>query len=160
LNTEGPARNDTDDANTAAENNLCLRKPERPSAERPIGWRGGSVLLLRLRARPSRGQRHRAGPQTVQHRRRPRIGRDLLGPPGILPTDEGIAAAFRILGLENVKVHPPRFGRGWPSPAAIEKAYRLQALKHHPDAGGDPHEFRKVQWAIEVLRRYRPPDSW
>ena len=34
-----------------------------------------------------------------------------------------------------------------------------QALKHHPDAGGDPHEFRKVQWAIEVLRRYRPPDS-
>ncbi|TLZ83331.1 MAG: hypothetical protein E6K05_04095 [Methanobacteriota archaeon] len=72
---------------------------------------------------------------------------------------KGIAAAFRILGLENVKVHPPRFGRGWPSPAAIEKAYRLQALKHHPDAGGDPHEFRKVQWAIEVLRRYRPPDS-
>ena len=72
---------------------------------------------------------------------------------------KGIAAAFRILSLENVKVHPPRFGRGWPSPAAIEKAYRVQALKHHPDAGGDPHEFRKVQWAIEVLRRYRPPDS-
>src|SRR5881396_2813719 len=32
---------------------------------------------------------------------------------------KGIAAAFRILGLENVKVHPPRFGRGWPSPVAI-----------------------------------------
>ena len=72
---------------------------------------------------------------------------------------KGIAAAFRILGFENVRVHPPRFGRGWPSPAAIEKAYRVQAKRHHPDAGGDPHEFRKVQWAIEVLRRYRPPDS-
>ena len=72
---------------------------------------------------------------------------------------KGIAAAFRVLGFENVRVHPPRFGRGWPSPAAIEKAYRVQARRHHPDAGGDPHEFRKVQWAIEVLRRYRPPDS-
>src|SRR2546428_9222649 len=72
---------------------------------------------------------------------------------------KGIAAAFRILGLENVKVHPPRFGRGWPSPAAIEKAYRVQARRDHPDAGGDPHECRQVQWAVEVLRRYRPPDS-
>jgi hypothetical protein len=72
---------------------------------------------------------------------------------------KGIAAAFRILGLENVKVHPPRFGRGWPSVAAIEKAYRVQARRYHPDAGGDPYEFRKVQWAIEMLRRYRPPDS-
>jgi len=72
---------------------------------------------------------------------------------------KGIAAAFRILGFENVRVHPPRFGRGWPSPAAIERAYRVQARQHHPDTGGDPHEFRKVQWAIEVLRRYRPPDA-
>ena len=72
---------------------------------------------------------------------------------------KGIAAAFRILDLGNVKIHPPRFGRGWPSVAAIEKAYRVQARRYHPDAGGDPYEFRKVQWAIEMLRRYRPPDS-
>ncbi|HYT17747.1 MAG TPA: hypothetical protein VEO18_05800, partial [Thermoplasmata archaeon] len=68
-------------------------------------------------------------------------------------------AAFRILGFEDVRVHPPRFGRGWPSRAAIEGAYRERARRHHPDAGGDPREFRKLQWAIEVLRRYRPPDS-
>src|SRR5207247_11369232 len=89
-----------------------------------------------------------------QHR-----GGVLSDPPEVYRQTKGIAAASRILGLENVKVHPRRLGRGWPSPAAIEKAYRVQALKHHPDAGGDPHEFRKVQWAIEVLRRYRPPDS-
>jgi len=72
---------------------------------------------------------------------------------------KGIAAAFRILGFEDVRVHPPRFGRGWPSSEAIEKAYRVRARRHHPDTGGDPNEFRKVQWAIEVLRRYRPPQA-
>ena len=72
---------------------------------------------------------------------------------------KGIEAAFRILGFEDVRIHPPRFGRGWPSRAAIEKAYRQRAKRAHPDAGGDPHEFRKVQWAIEVLRRYRPLDA-
>jgi hypothetical protein len=71
---------------------------------------------------------------------------------------KGIRAALRILGLENVRIHPPRFGRGWPSEAAIEAAYRSQVRRFHPDRGGDPHEFRKVQWAIDVLRRYRPAD--
>jgi DnaJ domain len=71
---------------------------------------------------------------------------------------KGIEAAFRILGLGTVRIQPPRFGRGWPSEAAIEKAYRKQAQRFHPDRGGDPHEFRKVQWAIEILRRYRPQD--
>ena len=72
---------------------------------------------------------------------------------------KGIEAAFRILGFEDVRVHPPRFGRGWPSRAAVEQAYRGQARRHHPDRGGDPDEFRKVQWAIGILRRYRPTDE-
>ncbi len=72
---------------------------------------------------------------------------------------KGIEAAFRILGFGSVRIHPPRFGRGWPSRDAIEKAFRQKAKAHHPDAGGDPHEFRKVQWAVEILRRYRPRDG-
>ncbi len=72
---------------------------------------------------------------------------------------KGIATAFRILGFENVRVHPPRFGRGWPSRAVVERAYRDRARRLHPDAGGNPREFRKVQWAVEVLRRYRPAET-
>lgn len=72
---------------------------------------------------------------------------------------KGIRTAFRILGMRDVRIEPPRFGRGWPSREAIERAYRARAKRAHPDAGGDPHEFRKVRWAIEVLRRYRPPDA-
>ena len=72
---------------------------------------------------------------------------------------KGIEAAFRILGFDSVRIQPPRFGHGWPSRDAVETAFRRRAKQHHPDAGGDPHEFRKVQWAVEVLRRYRPRDA-
>ncbi|MCI4371284.1 MAG: hypothetical protein L3J78_01400, partial [Thermoplasmata archaeon] len=72
---------------------------------------------------------------------------------------KGIETAFRILGFEDVRVHPPRFGRGWPTKGAIERAYRERVRRHHPDAGGNPREFRKIRWAIEVLRRYRPADA-
>lgn len=72
---------------------------------------------------------------------------------------KGIDAALRILGFADVRILPPRFGRGWPSPAAIERAYRIRVKRHHPDSGGDPREFQKVRWAVEVLRRYRPPDG-
>ena len=72
---------------------------------------------------------------------------------------KGINAAFRILGFESVRIQPPRFGHGWPTRDAVEKAFRERAKRLHPDAGGDPHEFRKVQWAVEVLRRYRPRDA-
>lgn len=33
----------------------------------------------------------------------------------------------------------------------IHKAYRAKAKKHHPDSGGDPEEFKKIQRAWEVL---------
>jgi hypothetical protein len=71
---------------------------------------------------------------------------------------KGIRTAFQILGFADVRIEPPRFGRGWPTREAIERAYRSRAKRLHPDAGGDPEEFRKVRWAVEVLRRYRPPD--
>ena len=68
----------------------------------------------------------------------------------------GIRAAFRILGFGDIRIEPPRFGRGWPARVAIEARYRALAKRLHPDVGGDPEEFRKVQWAIDVLRKYRP----
>jgi curved DNA-binding protein len=33
----------------------------------------------------------------------------------------------------------------------IKKAYKKQAMKHHPDRGGDPDQFRKVTEAYDVL---------
>ena len=72
---------------------------------------------------------------------------------------KGIEAALHILGFDSVRIHPPRFGRGWPSREAIDKAFRERARHLHPDVGGDAHEFRKAQWAVEVLRRYRPREA-
>jgi hypothetical protein len=72
---------------------------------------------------------------------------------------KGIDAAFRILGFPDVRVRPHRFGRGWPPRESIERAYREKAKALHPDVGGDPAEFRKLRWAVEVLRRYRPADG-
>jgi len=72
----------------------------------------------------------------------------------------GVQAALRILGFEGVRIHPPRFGRGWPSREEVERRYRDRVKRTHPDAGGDPEEFRRIQWAIEILRRYRPPEEY
>lgn len=35
--------------------------------------------------------------------------------------------------------------------AEVKKAYRKLVMEHHPDKGGDPAIFRKVQGAYEVL---------
>ena len=34
----------------------------------------------------------------------------------------------------------------------VKKSYRAKALKHHPDKGGDPEDFRILQTAFEYLR--------
>jgi DnaJ-class molecular chaperone len=33
----------------------------------------------------------------------------------------------------------------------VKKAYRKLAMKHHPDKGGDPEQFKKIQGAYDVL---------
>lgn len=52
----------------------------------------------------------------------------------------------------------------------VKKAYRRQALRHHPDRGGRPEAFRRLQKAYEALmdwsehpsftRRRGFPDKW
>jgi hypothetical protein len=52
----------------------------------------------------------------------------------------------------------------------VKKAYRQQALRHHPDRGGKPGAFRRLQKAYETLldwaehpsftRRRGFPDKW
>ena len=34
----------------------------------------------------------------------------------------------------------------------VRNSYRKKALKHHPDKGGDPEQFRLLQTAFEYLR--------
>src|SRR5437870_2893161 len=48
----------------------------------------------------------------------------------------GVQAALRILGIEGVRIHPPRFGRGWPPKEEVERRYRDLVKHAHPDAGG------------------------
>jgi DnaJ-class molecular chaperone len=35
----------------------------------------------------------------------------------------------------------------------IKRAYRKKAMKHHPDKGGDPEEFKKIQGAYDRLTK-------
>lgn len=44
-----------------------------------------------------------------------------------------------------------------PSPAEIQKAYRLKALEHHPDRGGDTDRMVEVNVAKDILEGTRGP---
>ena len=61
----------------------------------------------------------------------------------------GVEAAREKLGRDSpysiLGVEP---GSDW---LAIKKAYRKLALQHHPDRGGDPELFLKIQAAFEIL---------
>src|SRR6184192_4559683 len=101
--------------------------------------RGRSLLLLRLRPRPPGGQRTRAGSQALQHRRRARVRRDLLGPPRVLPADEGHRR-----GLP----HPRLRERPGPS-AAVRSRLAL--------AGGDREGLPNPGASPSPRRRRRSP---
>lgn len=44
------------------------------------------------------------------------------------------------------------------TPEEIKKAYKKLALKHHPDRGGDPEEFKKISAAYEALTNPQPEE--
>jgi DnaJ-class molecular chaperone len=44
------------------------------------------------------------------------------------------------------------------TPEEIKKAYKKLALKHHPDRGGDPEEFKKIGAAYEALLNPQPEE--
>jgi curved DNA-binding protein len=52
------------------------------------------------------------------------------------------------------------------TPNEVKKAYRKLASKHHPDKGGDPEQFKKIQEAYETLsdpqkkHQYDNPDPF
>lgn len=48
------------------------------------------------------------------------------------------------------------------SPAALHAAWRREAMRHHPDQGGDPALFRSARDAFEAIRTGRPylPEGW
>src|SRR2546428_11426311 len=69
----------------------------------------------------------------------------------------GVQAALRILGIDGVRIHPPRFGKGWPPKDEVERRYRDLVKRAHPDAGGGPQGVRRGQWASESPRRGPPP---
>ncbi|KAF8822574.1 putative DnaJ family chaperone [Cardiosporidium cionae] len=56
------------------------------------------------------------------------------------PNSSGETHFYEILGLEKDA-----------SQTAIKKAYRMLAIKHHPDKGGDPEKFKEISKAYEVL---------
>lgn len=35
----------------------------------------------------------------------------------------------------------------------VKKSYRQLAMAHHPDRGGDPKKFQRINWAFGVLQR-------
>ena len=50
-----------------------------------------------------------------------------------------------------------------PPPPSPPQAYRLLAMRHHPDKGGDPAAFARLQAAFEVLsdpRKREVYDTW
>lgn len=59
------------------------------------------------------------------------------------PSAGGGADNSRLYGLLGVEQSA--------SASDIKKAYHRQAMKHHPDKGGDPEMFKDIQQAFEVL---------
>ncbi len=55
--------------------------------------------------------------------------------------DSDAEHALQIFGL----VQPVRY-------VDIKQRYRQLAMEHHPDRGGDPEVFRRINWAFEVLQ--------
>jgi hypothetical protein len=61
-----------------------------------------------------------------------------------VPTSSRIMRAFAILNLDYYSA----------TVRDVQRNHRLLALKHHPDRGGDPDEFRLLQDAYRTALAY------
>jgi hypothetical protein len=89
---------------------------------------------------------------------------------GVIPYESAVPSV-RGAAMMSLKFDPQAGGN---DPAALERrirtAYREQVKRHHPDLGGKPSTFRKIQEAYEKLidwacnpsfvRRSGFPDKW
>ncbi|MFZ4803101.1 MAG: DnaJ domain-containing protein [Synechococcus lacustris] len=83
----------------------------------------------------------------VQRLRRRRRGTPFLD----LQSTMSTTGALKLLKLPTAPGHSLTLNQ-------IREAYRLQALDHHPDAGGDPEEMRRLNEAYQLLKQqYRKP---
>ncbi len=68
------------------------------------------------------------------------------------------ARLFQAMSMEEAKEalgFPPGYD---PSPSEIQKAYRSQAIKNHPDRGGDHRKMVEINVAKEILEGKRQQD--
>ena len=58
----------------------------------------------------------------------------------------GISRGGDFSGISSIRAHLTL--------SELKKAFHKQALKHHPDKGGDTEEFKKIQAAYDLLKKY------
>jgi hypothetical protein len=78
----------------------------------------------------------------VQRLRRRRRGTPFLDLQATMTT----TGALKLLKLPTAPGHSLTLNQ-------VREAYRLQALNHHPDAGGDPEEMRRLNEAYQLLKQ-------
>lgn len=69
-----------------------------------------------------------------------------------LPAGTEMPAALTIdSAVAFLHEHAPGIEWDWDQPDEVRRAYRAAALRLHPDHGGDPADFRRLQDAAELL---------
>lgn len=91
-----------------------------------------------------------------------KVGRGLPPPPPPLCRRRHSAAAC-LPTFSHSGATPAAHGSPAPHPPPPPQAYRALAKRHHPDKGGDPAVFARVQAAFEVLgdpKKREVYDTW
>lgn len=69
-----------------------------------------------------------------------------------LPAGTAMPAALTVeSAIAFLHEHAPGVEWDWDQPDQVRRAYRAAALRLHPDKGGDPADFRRLQGAAELL---------
>jgi len=108
-------------------------------------------------------KRYLATRQLLEKAHRPEVSKETVMP-AVLTVPTVRASSLTTLELHSADLTPANLDD------LIKRAYRRQAKKHHPDLGGKPQTFLKIQDAYEKLslwakhptytRRTGFPDKW